>query len=88
MKRVYTIWPADREGMPASTASAWRQEARWLVLDVSDGLDAAHVVEGPVSRETALRRELEVRAIARATAKTRAQEAVTARAAAASNGGK
>ena len=69
MTRVYTIWPADREGMPVASSSAWRQTTRWLVLDVSDGLDAAHIVEGPVSREIALRRELELRVIARQTAK-------------------
>ena len=69
MTRIYTIWPSDRDGMPASSSSAWRQEVRWLVLDVSDGLDAAHVVEGSVSRATALRRELELRVIARQTAK-------------------
>lgn len=67
MTRIYTIWPSDRDGMPASSSSAWRQDARWLVLDVSDGLDAAHIVEGPVSRATALRRELELRVIARQT---------------------
>ena len=69
MTRVYTIWPADREGMPAASSCAWRQTTSWLVLDVSDGLDAAHIVEGPVSRETALRRELELRVIAHRTAK-------------------
>jgi hypothetical protein len=66
--RVYTIWPADREGMPAASSSAWHQGTRWLVLDVTDGLDAAHIVEGPVSRATALHRELEIRVIARQTA--------------------
>ena len=69
MIRVYTIWPADRDGMPAASSGAWRQQIRWLVLDVTDGLDAAHIVEGPVSREIALRRELELRVIARQTAK-------------------
>lgn len=67
MTRVYTIWPADREGLPAASAGAWRQELRWLVLDVTDGLGAAHVVEGPVSRWEAIRRELELRVIARQT---------------------
>lgn len=67
MTRVYTIWPADREGMPASSSTAWRQERCWIVLDVTDGLDSAHVVEGPVSRWEAIRRELELRAIAIAT---------------------
>ena len=64
MSRIYTIWPATREGTPAASSSAWRQERRWLVLDVTDGMDAARVVEGPVSRWEALRRELELRAIA------------------------
>jgi len=63
--RIYTIWPADREGMPSSSSNAWRQQTRWLVLDVSDGLDAAHIVEGPVSRAAALQRELELRVVAR-----------------------
>lgn len=67
MNRIYTIWPADREGLPASSSGAWRQERRWLVLDVTDGFDQAHVVEGPVSRWTALRRELELRVTARTT---------------------
>ncbi len=65
MKRVYTIWPANKEGLPASASSAWHQDRHWLVLDVSEGVDAACVVEGPVSRWTALRRELEIRAVAR-----------------------
>jgi len=34
---------------------------------VTDGFDRAHIVEGPVSRATALRRELEIRVIARQT---------------------
>ena len=65
MNRIYTIWPADREGLPASSSGAWRQDRRWLVLDVTDGLDDAHVVEGPASRWTALHRELELRVTAR-----------------------
>ena len=65
MTRIYTIWPATKEGLPASTAGSWRQSRRWLVLDVTDGLDAAHVVEGPVSRWEALRRELEIRSVAK-----------------------
>jgi len=69
VKRVYTIWPSDRDGLPASSSGAWRQQIRWLVLDVTDGLEAAHVVEGPVSRSDALRRELELRAIAQDTAR-------------------
>lgn len=67
MTRVYTIWPADKQGLPARSSGAWRQSRRWLVLDVTEGLDAARVVEGPVSRWTALHRELEIRAIAKST---------------------
>ena len=73
--RVYTIWPADRDGRPSVTRNGWHQESRWLVLDVSDGLCAAHVVEGPVSRATALRRELELRATDRLTSQKRRHEA-------------
>jgi hypothetical protein len=62
VSRVYTIWPADKKGLPAGGAGAWRQERRWLVLDVTEGLDAASVVEGPVPRREALRRELKLRA--------------------------
>lgn len=67
MTRVYTIWPADRDDMPATSAQAWHQDTRWLVLDVTEGTDRAIIVEGPVSRATALRRELEIRVIARQT---------------------
>lgn len=67
MSRVYTIWPADRDGNPARGSSAWRQEGRWLVLDITDGVDDPHVVEGPVSRQEALRRELEIRVVDRAS---------------------
>lgn len=66
---VYTIWPADRDGLPARFESAWQQDTRWLVLDITDGPDHAHVVEGPVPRDTAIRREREMRAVAKATAK-------------------
>lgn len=68
MTRVYTIWPGNRAGLPATGSSAWRQDRHWLVLDVTDGLGAACVVEGPVSRQEALRRELELRILARAAA--------------------
>jgi hypothetical protein len=68
-QRVYTIWPADRDGLPARFESAWRQNTWWLVLDITDGTDHAHVVEGPVSRDVAIRREREVRAVAKETAK-------------------
>lgn len=69
MTRVYTIWPANREGVPATSTGAWRQNRHWLVLDVTGG-DTC-VVEGPVSRRTALRRELELRATARSANKSR-----------------
>lgn len=69
MTRVYKIWPADYDGMPASSQRAWHQESRWLVLDVTDGLDAAHIVEGPVTRQIAVQRELELRVVARELAK-------------------
>ena len=68
-RRVYTIWPADRDGLPARFESAWQQDARWLVIDITDGRDHPHVVEGPVSRAVAIRREQEVRAVAKAAAK-------------------
>ena len=74
MKRVYTIWPAGRDGLPATARSAWHQQSRWLVLDVSDGLGAPYVVEGPVSRATALRRELELRVADHAIAQKRRYE--------------
>jgi hypothetical protein len=64
--RVYTIWPSDRDGIPAASSAAWHQTTRWLVLDVSDGLDSAHIVEGPVSRQEALHRESELRIVAKA----------------------
>jgi hypothetical protein len=71
MTRIYTIWPADKEGLPAASSGAWSQSRRWLVLDVTEGLDAARVVEGPVSRWTALRRELEIRTVAQAQSLSR-----------------
>jgi hypothetical protein len=71
MTRVYTIWPANKEGLPAASLIAWRQDRHWLVLDVTEGLDAAHIVEGPVSRWMALHRELELRSTAKAKAADR-----------------
>jgi hypothetical protein len=62
MKRVFCIWPSDAVGMPARVASAWHQDRNWLVLDISDGMHDACVVEGPVSKQEACRRELELRA--------------------------
>ena len=67
MTRVYTVWPADREGVPATSSGAWRQDRHWIVLDITGG--DARVVEGPVSREDALRRELELRAVERSRKK-------------------
>jgi hypothetical protein len=67
VSRIYTIWPSDREGVPATTSGAWQQDRHWLVLDVTEGLDRSHVVEGPVALAVALRRELELRAIAKTT---------------------
>jgi hypothetical protein len=63
--RVYTIWPANQMDLPAVTSGAWYQERRWLVLDVTDGLAAAHVVEGPVAYPEALHRAAELRVVAR-----------------------
>ena len=67
--KTYKIWPADHDGMPATSQGAWHQDAHWLVLDVTDGLDAAHIVEGPVTRQIAVQRELELRVVARELAK-------------------
>ncbi len=57
---VFTIWPANSDGIPATTEAAWRQDRYWVVLDITGG--DVHVVEGPVPKEIALRRELELRA--------------------------
>jgi len=75
VKRIYAIWPADRQGLPA-TSSAACLSTRWLVLDVTDGLGSAHVViDSPLSRGDALRRQLELRAVDRALIKARRKEA-------------
>lgn len=71
MTRVYTTWPADRDGVPATKASAWHQDRHWLVLDVTDGMGRSRIVEGPISRWAALRRELELRAVAEETDRDR-----------------
>jgi len=49
----------------ATSSGAWRQDRYWLVLDVTEGIGFARIVEGPVERASALRRELELRAIAK-----------------------
>jgi len=66
---VYTIWPCDRDGVPAAViaTAAWQQDRHWLVLDVTEGLERSHVVEGPVTLAVALHRELELRTTARTT---------------------
>ena len=73
-RRVFTIWPANRDGIPAKSAGAWHQDRHWVVLDITGG-DTC-IVEGPVSRENALRRELELRAIAKVARAARAARAV------------
>lgn len=57
-KRIYTIWPSDKDGNPGGR---WGQSLRWLVLDVTAGVDRASIVHGPVPRAEALRKELELR---------------------------
>lgn len=64
-RRIYTIWPADQEGRPATTSGTWQQHRRWLVLDITDGLAEAHVVEGPVTRAGAHHRATELRNVDR-----------------------
>jgi hypothetical protein len=55
---IYIIWPADKHGRPGGS---WRQDKRWLVLDVTDGLDAFEVVAGPMTRGEALDESLRLR---------------------------
>jgi hypothetical protein len=64
--RIYTIWPASQEDLPASTSGPWHQERRWLVLDVTDGIAASYIVEGPVGYPEAILRAAEIQIIARA----------------------
>lgn len=64
--KIYTIWPATKGGEPASSAQAWRQTTRWLVLDVTRGLDQA-VVMALGSRAECLAEELRLRITQRAT---------------------
>ncbi len=56
--RIYTIWPARKDGKPGGS---WRQAGRWLVLDVTRGLDDVEIVYGPASRSAALDEELRLR---------------------------
>jgi hypothetical protein len=67
--RIYTIWPASQEGLPASTSGPWHQERRWLVLDVTDGIASSYVVEGPVAHPEALQRAAEIQIVAMAKLK-------------------
>lgn len=64
--RIYTIWPASQEDLPASTSGPWHQERRWLVLDITDGIATSYIVEGPVAYQEALNRAAEMQIIARA----------------------
>lgn len=63
--RIYTIWPASQEDLPAATSGPWCQERRWLVLDVTDGIAASYIVEGPVAHPEALHRAAEIQSVAR-----------------------
>jgi hypothetical protein len=63
--RIYTIWPATQEDLPTSTSGPWHQERRWFVLDVTDGIAASYIVEGPVTHPEALHRAAEIRIAAR-----------------------
>jgi hypothetical protein len=63
--KIYTVWPADKTGNPGGD---WRQMKRWLVLDVTAGIDAAEIVHGPVSRSEALDHELKLRGAQREAA--------------------
>lgn len=71
--RIYTIWPANRDGLPAASSGPWHQERRWFVLDATDGLAAAHIVEGPVLHPEARSREAELRVVARTRPGARAR---------------
>lgn len=66
--RIYTIWPAEQDS-PAATSGPWHQERRWLVLDVTDGIAASYVVEGPVEHPQALQRIAEIQFVAQAKRK-------------------
>lgn len=64
MPRIYTIWPANPDGLPALSSGPWHQARDWLVLDVTDGLAAAYVVEGPIGHPEALLRASEIQSVA------------------------
>lgn len=57
-RKIYTVWPADKDGRPGGS---WRQSKRWLVLDVTNGIEAALIVAGPMPRHDALDHELLLR---------------------------
>lgn len=62
--RIYTIWPAAQDNLPAASSGPWHQERRWLVLDVTDGVAASYIVEGPVAHPEALQRATEIQIVA------------------------
>lgn len=62
--RIYTIWPATEEDLPAATCGPWNQERHWLVLDVTDGIAASYIVEGPVTHPEAIHRVTEIQIVA------------------------
>jgi hypothetical protein len=55
---IYTIWPAKKDWTPGGN---WRQDQRWLVLNVTAGLDAAEIIGKFKRRGEALGREMELR---------------------------
>lgn len=63
--RIYTIWPATEEDLPAATSGPWNQERHWLVLDVTDGIAESYIVEGPVTHPEAIHRVTEIQIVAR-----------------------
>jgi hypothetical protein len=73
--RIYTIWPANHQGLPALSSGTWAHVPCWFVLDVTDGLAEAHVVEGLVSHPGALHRATELRTVAQIRDSTRGRAA-------------
>jgi hypothetical protein len=55
---IFTVWPANLDGKPGGS---WHQSKRWLVLDVTSGIEDAIIIGGPIRRNEALRHELDVR---------------------------